>query len=423
MINRFIKDKESFLAFRFIDYRRFIFSKFMLTLALQIQFVVISWQVYQLTHDFLALGLLGLFEAIPAVTLALFGGYISDRNDRQKIVFIIMMMQMLCSTALVFISYHYTSNPGEVETVFPYYVIMFFVGLLRGFYSPAQFPLMTQLVPREAYANSSAWNSTFWHIAVVVGSSIGGLLLAFFGANVVYIIVVFCLLLGVVQIYRIPPQPPQSVKQGESVKDSITQGLSFVFKNQMIFGAMLLDLIAVLFGGATAMLPVFASEVLHVGETGFGILRAAPFVGSVVMALYMTRYPPLKNSGKKLLACVAGFSLCMIFFALSKNFYLSFAILVLSGAFDNVSVVIRSMIVQFFTPDEMRGRVSSVSTMFISSSNEIGAFESGFAAKLIGLVPSVVIGGGVAILSVGGAFAWLPELRKLDLQKEMKSER
>lgn len=419
MINRFIKDKESFLAFRYIDYRRFIFSKFMLTLALQIQFVVISWQVYQLTHDFLALGLLGLFEAIPAVTLALFGGYISDRNDRQKIVFIVMMMQMLCSVALVFISYHYTSNPNEVVTVFPYYVIMFFVGLLRGFYSPAQFPLMTQLVPREAYANSSAWNSTFWHIAVVVGSSIGGLLLAFFGANVVYIIVVLCLLLGVIQIYRIPPQPPQAVKQGESVKDSIKQGLSFVFNNQMIFGAMLLDLIAVLFGGATAMLPVFASEVLHVGETGFGILRAAPFVGSVAMALYMTKHPPLKNSGKKLLACVAGFSLCMIFFALSKNFYLSFAILVLSGAFDNVSVVIRSMIVQFFTPDEMRGRVSSVSTMFISSSNEIGAFESGFAAKLLGLVPSVVIGGSVAILSVGGAFAWLPKLRRLDLQDVM----
>ena len=416
MINRFIKDKESFLAFRYIDYRRFIFSKFMLTLALQIQFVVISWQVYQLTHDFLALGLLGLFEAIPAVTLALFGGYISDRNDRQKIVFIVMMMQMLCSVALVFISYHYTSNPNEVVTVFPYYVIMFFVGLLRGFYSPAQFPLMTQLVPREAYANSSAWNSTFWHIAVVVGSSIGGLLLAFFGANVVYIIVVLCLLLGVIQIYRIPPQPPQAVKQGESVKDSIKQGLSFVFNNQMIFGAMLLDLIAVLFGGATAMLPVFASEVLHVGETGFGILRAAP---SVAMALYMTKHPPLKNSGKKLLACVAGFSLCMIFFALSKNFYLSFAILVLSGAFDNVSVVIRSMIVQFFTPDEMRGRVSSVSTMFISSSNEIGAFESGFAAKLLGLVPSVVIGGSVAILSVGGAFAWLPKLRRLDLQDMM----
>jgi len=419
MINRFIKGKESFLAFRYLDYRRFIFSKFMLTLALQIQFVVISWQVYQLTHDYLSLGLLGLSEAIPAVSLALYGGYISDRNDRRKIVLTVMLLQFVCSIALVFISLHYTSNPGIVVTVFPYYVIMFFVGLLRGFYSPAQFPLMTQLVPREAYANSSAWNSTFWHIAVVVGSSIGGLLLAFLGANMVYILVVSIVLIGVIQVYRIPPQPPQPVKAGESMRDSIKQGLSFVFNNQMIFGAMLLDLIAVLFGGATAMLPVFASEVLHVGETGFGVLRAAPFVGSVFMALYMTKHPPLKNSGKILLACVTGFSLCMISFALSKNFYLSFAILVLSGAFDNVSVIIRSMIIQFFTPDEMRGRVSSVSTMFISSSNEIGAFESGFAAKLLGLVQSVVLGGGVAILSVAGAYAWLPKLRKLDLEKEM----
>jgi len=420
MINRFIEGKESFLAFRYLDYRRFIFSKFMLTLALQIQFVVISWQVYQLTHDYLSLGLLGLSEAIPAVSLALYGGYISDRNDRRKIVLLVMLLQFVCSIALVFISLHYTKNPGEVVTVFPYYVIMFFVGLLRGFYSPAQFPLMTQLVPREAYANSSAWNSTFWHIAVVVGSSIGGLLLAFLGANMVYIIVVSILLIGVIQVYRIPPQPPQPVKAGESMTDSIKQGLSFVFNNQMIFGAMLLDLIAVLFGGATAMLPVFASEVLHVGETGFGVLRAAPFVGSVFMALYMTQHPPLKNAGKKLLACVTGFALCMIFFALSKNFYLSFAILVLSGAFDNVSVIIRSMIIQYFTPDEMRGRVSSVSTMFISSSNEIGAFESGFAAKLLGLVQSVVLGGGVAILSVAGAYAWLPKLRKLDLEKEMR---
>jgi len=198
VITSFIKVKESFLAFRYLDYRRFIFSKFMLTLALQIQFVVISWQVYQLTHDYLSLGLLGLSEAIPAVSLALYGGYISDRNDRRKIVLLVMLLQFVCSIALVFISLHYTKNPGGVVTVFPYYVIMFFVGLLRGFYSPAQFPLMTQLVPREAYANSSAWNSTFWHIAVVVGSSIGGLLLAFLGANMVYILVVSILLIGVI---------------------------------------------------------------------------------------------------------------------------------------------------------------------------------------------------------------------------------
>ncbi len=417
MFDKLIDRNPSFLAFRFLDYRRFIFSKFMLTLALQIQFVVLSWQVYQLTKDYLSLGLLGLAEAIPAVTLALYGGHIADRYDRRKIVVIVMALQTICSIALLLISIHIGNASPGTYTALPFYIIMFFVGLLRGFYSPAQFPLMTQIVPREAYANSSAWNSTFWHIAVVAGSSGGGLMLAFMGKNTTYGFVVVCLIIGLVQMFRISPQPVQGKISTESVSKSISQGVKFVFGNQMIFGAMLLDLIAVLFGGATAMLPVFASEVLHVGEKGFGFLRAAPFVGSVLMALYMTKNPPLKNAGKKLFICVSGFSLCMILFALSKNFYLSLLILAISGAFDNVSVVIRSTIIQFFTPDDMRGRVSSVSTMFISSSNEIGAFESGFAAKLVGLIPSVIYGGSIALASVGGAIIGLPKLRKLELDK------
>ncbi len=388
----------------------------MLTLALQIQFVVLSWQVYQLTHDYLALGLLGLSEAIPAVGLALYGGYVADRNDRRKIIIVVMAAQLICSAILMAISIYYEKHASFKMSAFPFYAIMFGVGLLRGFYSPAQMPLMTQVVPREAYANSSAWNSTFWHIAVVVGSAGGGLLLGFFGKFFTYSIVIILLLIGLLQIIRISPQPLRTVLREEGMLVSIRQGLKFVFSSQLIFGAMLLDLIAVLFGGATAMIPVFASEILHVGEQGFGFLRAAPFVGSVVMALYMTKHPPLKNTGKKLLICVACFSLCMIFFALSTNFYLSLIILAISGGFDNVSVVIRSTILQFYTPDEMRGRVASVSTMFISSSNEIGAFESGFAAKLLGLIPSVVIGGGIALASVGATMLAMPKLRKLELK-------
>ncbi len=416
MLSNYFKNEASFHAFRFIDFRRFIFSKFMLTLALQIQFVVLSWQVYQLTHDYLALGLLGLSEAIPAVGLALYGGYVADRNDRRKIIIVVMAAQLICSAILMTISIYYEKNAHLHLTAFPFYAIMFGVGFLRGFYSPAQMPLMTQVVPREAYANSSAWNSTFWHIAVVVGSAGGGLLLGFFGKFVTYGIVLFLLLIGLIQIIRISPQPLRKVLREEGMFVSIQQGLKFVFNNQVIFGAMLLDLIAVLFGGATAMIPVFASEILNVGEQGFGFLRAAPFVGSVVMALYMTKHPPLKNAGRKLLICVACFSLCMICFALSKNFYLSLTILAISGGFDNVSVVIRSTILQFYTPDEMRGRVASVSTMFISSSNEIGAFESGFAAKILGLIPSVVIGGGLALVSVGAAAIGMPKLRKLELK-------
>lgn len=388
----------------------------MLTLALQIQFVVLSWQVFQLTHDYLSLGLLGLAEAIPAVGLALFGGYVADRYDRRKIIIIVMAAQFLCSATLMFTSIYYEKHSTGTISAFPFYGIMFCVGLLRGFYSPAQMPLMTQVVPREAYANSSAWNSTFWHVAVVLGSAGGGLLLGFFGKFVTYSIVIAVLLIGLIQMIRISPQPLRIVLREEGMLVSIRQGIRFVFGNQMIFGAMLLDLIAVLFGGATALLPVFASDVLHVGEKGFGFLRAAPFVGSVIIALYMTKHPPLKNAGRKLLLCVACFSLCMIFFALSRDFYLSLIILAVSGVFDNVSVVIRSTILQFYTPDEMRGRVASVSTMFISSSNEIGAFESGFAAKLLGLIPSVIIGGGIALASVGTTMIWLPKLRKLELK-------
>lgn len=415
MLSKYFENEASFQAFRYVDFRRFIFSKFMLTLALQIQFVVLSWQVFQITHDYLSLGLLGLAEAIPAVGLALYGGYIADRKDRRKIVIIVMAAQFILGIVLMTVSLYYERHP-ELKSVLPFYAIMFFVGFLRGFYSPAQMPLMTQVVPREAYANSSAWNSTFWHIAVVLGSAGGGLLLGFFGKFVTYATVIIILLIGLIQIIRISRQPLKIVLREEGMLVSIKQGLRFVFGKQVIFGAMLLDLIAVLFGGATALLPVFASEVLEVGEKGFGFLRAAPFIGSVVMALYMTRHPPLKNAGKKLIFCVASFSVCMILFALSKDFYLSFIILAVSGGFDNVSVVIRSMIIQFYTPDEMRGRVSSVSTMFISSSNEIGAFESGFAAKLLGLVPSVVIGGGIALASVGATMAWLPKLRSLQIK-------
>ena len=416
MANDFFHQRDSFLAFRLPDFRKLLASKFLLTLGLQIQFVVLSWQVYEITKDPLSLGLLGLAEAIPAVGLALYGGYVADRNDRRVLLARIGFLQLCVSIGLFLLSRHY-SQGGFAGTAMPLYAVMFLLGLLRGFYSPAQVALVGQIVPREAYANSAAWNSTFWHVAVVVGSSIGGLMLGFLGKQFSYGVVVALMLLSFLQVVRVPRQPYAPATRDETMGASIRSGLRFVFGNQMIFGAMVLDLVAVLFGGATAMLPVFASEVLGVREKGFGFLRAAPFAGSVIMALYMTKHPPLRNAGKKLLWCVAGFSACMIAFALSKSFYLSLAILALSGAFDNVSVVIRATIVQLFTPNDMRGRVSSVSTMFISSSNELGAFESGFAAKLLGLVPSVVIGGSVAMGSVLAAGVWLPKLRKLQLHE------
>jgi MFS family permease len=412
-----ITSRQSFVAFRFIDFRRFIFSKAVLTLAQQMQFIVLSWQVYEITGDPLSLGLIGLAEAIPAVSFALFGGHVADRNDRRKILIAVNSAVIGCTSILLFITLNY-SGTNSLTTALPLYVVMFLIGIARGFYGPAQFSLMTQLIPREAYANSSAWNSTFWHIAVVIGSSAGGILLGFLGKAISYSIVVALEIIALIQVIRIVPKEFEKIGRDEKVMTSIKTGLRFVYTNKVVLGAMSLDLIAVLFGGATAMLPVFAKEVLMVGEKGFGFLRAAPFAGAVLMALLLTRFPPVINAGKKLLWAVAGFALCMIAFALSKNFYLSFFILVLSGVFDNVSVVIRATILQLKTPENMRGRVSAVSTMFISSSNEIGAFESGVAAKLLGLIPSVIFGGGVALLSVVGAAVWIPSLRKLHLKHD-----
>jgi len=404
--------RNSFHAFRYPDFRRFIFSKFMITIAQQIQFVVLSWQVYEITKDPLSLGIIGLAEAVPAVSFSLVGGYVADKRNRKKILLAVMVSLVLCTAWLLYISL----KAETLTSALPFYLVMFIIGCGRGFYSPAQFSLMTQLIPREAYANSSAWNSTFWHIAVVVGSSAGGLMLAWLGKPVTYSLVLAFTLISLVQMIRIHAPKYERIAHSEPALESIRTGLRFVFQNKVILGALSLDLVAVLFGGATAMLPVFASDILHVGEKGFGILRAAPFAGAVIMALYMTKNPPLVNAGKKLLICVSSFALCMIAFALSKDFYLSLFILALSGAFDNVSVVIRSTIIQLYTPENMRGRVSSVSTMFISSSNEIGAFESGFAAKLMGLIPSVIFGGSVALVTTAFAGWKLPSLRKLQLK-------
>jgi MFS family permease len=417
MLQSILRNREAFQVFQYLNFRRFIFSKFLFSLALQIQFVVLSWHVYEITKDPLSLGLIGLAEAIPAVSLAMYGGHVADRNDRRKIMAFVQFCMLICSIVLLGVTLHFNNLPPEQQSAIPFYVIMFFIGVIRAFYSPAQLPLMTQLIPRSAYANSSAWSSTVWHIAVVVGSSAGGLMLGFLGKTFTYSAVIFLIMAAFIQMIRIPRQPIQVSVLNEGVHKSIREGIRFVFKNQAIVGALLLDLIAVLFGGAMAMLPIFASDILMVGEKGYGFLRAAPFAGSVVMALYMTRYPPLKNSGRKLMICVSGFAVCMIVFALSKSFFLSLFILALSGGFDNVSVVIRSTIIQLLTPDEMRGRVSAVSTMFISSSNEIGAFESGFAAKLMGLIPSVIFGGGVALLAVGGTALWMPGLRNLSLDE------
>jgi MFS family permease len=275
---------------------------------------------------------------------------------------------------------------------------------------------MSQLIPRQLYTNASTWNSTMWHIAAITGPALGGLIYGFFGVRIAYLSVLFFLLLALTLLGVVKNRPVPQSAAGETLFQRLSSGLKFVFKNQILLGAMSLDMFAVLFGGAVAMLPIFAAEVLMVGPQGLGFLRAAPMLGAVGMSLVMAHRPPLVHAGKYLMIGVAGFGLSIICFALSKNFYLSMGLLMLSGMFDNISVIIRSTAMQLLTPDEMRGRVASVNAIFIGSSNEIGSFESGVAAKLIGLIPSVIFGGIMTLGIVGFTSKFAPKLRRMNLR-------
>jgi len=396
------------------DYRYFISARLFITLAVQIQAVVVGWQIYDLTHDPLSLGLIGLAEAVPSILVALYAGHIADIVSRKKIIISAECVLLVCSSALLLFTFN-AVNVIENLGVLPIYCVIFLSGIARGFMSPANFSFMPQLVPRELYKNAISWNSTVWQSAAVAGPAIGGLLYGFFGINVAYLADVALVILALFFYAMIESRPvPEQSETGIGVKEKLLAGLKFVFKNQLILSAITLDLFAVLFGGAVALLPIFAAEILKVGPQGLGLLRSAPAVGAVLMALYLTYYPVRHGTGKKMLYSVAGFGLCMIFFAISKSFWLSLFLLALSGMFDSVSVIIRSTLIHTLTPENMKGRVSAVNSIFIGSSNEIGAFESGTAARFFGVVPSVVIGG-FATLVVVSITAWKSKtLRELD---------
>lgn len=411
------KDKATFAVFKHRDYNLFISAKFLITASLYMQAVAIGWQVYALTKDPLALGYSGLAEALPAIAVALFGGHVADRVDRRSIL-LFTTVSLIVGASLLLLS----SLPGVHIPVMALYGIIALTGCARGFYGPANFALMAQIIPRNLYVNSSAWNSTFWHIATVLGSTVGGLVTGFVGLTATYAIVIAQLIAAFALFSGIKKRPVPPAEKAEGMLKSLGVGIGFVLRNKIVLGALLLDMLAVLFGGAVALLPMFADVVLNAGPQGLGVLRAAPGIGAFLMALWLAYKPPVKDAGQRLLLNVAAYSACMIVFALSANFYLSIVILALSGAFDNVSVVIRSTLLQLNTPDEMRGRVSAVNSIFINSSNEIGAFESGVAAKFLGLIPSVVFGGFISIISVLGVGANFKVLRESDLHTETDTE-
>lgn len=404
---------DPFAALRFKEFKFYIAARFFLTTAVNFQAVCVGWQIYEITKDPLSLGLIGLAEAVPYIMIALFAGYVVDHYDRRKILLTAISVLVISSISLFYFSMNVDN--ASVKSVLPIYILIFITGLARGFISPSMFAIMSQLVPKNLFGNSSTWNSTVWQIGAVGGPALGGFIYGFLGVAKAYLLNTFLFILAFLFFSLITAREVIKSDKAEGLRKSLTAGIKFVFSNQLLLSALSLDLFAVFFGGAVALLPMFADQVLMVGPKGLGILRSAPAFGAMLMAIILAYHPLKENAGKKLLYAVALFGICIIGFSLSTNFYLSLLFLALSGAFDNISVVIRTTIVQLQTPDNMRGRVSSVNSIFIGSSNEIGAFESGFAAKLLGLVPSVLFGGTMTMLVTGITARFAPKLRKLNL--------
>lgn len=406
--------KDPYVAMRFPEFRSYIAMRFLFTFAYQIQAVVVGWHIYQLTKDPLSLGLIGLAEAIPSITVTLYGGYIADKSDKKKLLVWIIASMLFCSAILAIV----TTNDvlqviGQTWVILIMYGIIFCVGIARGFYSPTAFALMAQIIPKEHYTNSSTWNSGSWQTASIMGPAVGGLLYAFSGITACFVVIVSFIALALVCIKFFVKNYPATFIPKENIFKSLSEGIRFVFKSKMILGALSLDMFSVFFGGAVALMPIFAHDILKVGAEGLGFMRAAPALGAVVTMFILAKYPPMNKPWRNLLLAVAGFGISIICFGLSRNFYLSLLFLFFEGAFDSVSVIIRSTILQILTPEEMRGRVSAVNGIFINSSNEIGAFESGATARLMGTIPSVLFGGSMTLLIV--FFTYLKTKRLIPL--------
>lgn len=398
-----------YASLRLPGFRRFIVGLFAFTIAIQIQGTVVGWQVYEITHDKLALGLIGLAEAVPFIGAALYAGHVADRHDRRRVALAALALLAACAAALLLLPVLARSAALLVGI----YAVIIASGLCRSFLMPARQALGAELVPRALYANAIAWRSGTWQLAAVLGPAIGGLLYAVGGPTLAYSADVVLTIAGLVAFALVRHRSDLRREHTESVVRSLSTGIRFVWQEQIILGALSLDLFSVLLGGATALLPVFADDILHVGPQGLGLLRAAPAIGAVTMSLAIAWMPPLQRAGRALLRAVAAFGLCMIAFGLSTSFAVSVGVLALSGAVDMVSVFIRSTLIQTRTPTHLLGRVSAVNAIFVGSSNEIGAFESGVTARLFGTVPSVVFGGVATLVVVAVTAVRLPLLRRL----------
>lgn len=407
-------------ALRLREFHYYLTLRFGIIFALNLQSTTIYYWVYHQTQDKLALGLVGLAEVIPAITCSFFSGHFVDLNEKRKMVMICLGGYLV--TGILLLSLALPSLGGSMSQGLMMgllYSLVFVGGVLRSFYSPSMFALFGMIVPRRDYPNGTSWSSMAWHMGAVLGPLVAGFFIAWSGVKMSMAAVVVLLAVLYIPLFLIN-QKPIIKKEREPILASITQGMRFVWKTPALLSALSLDMFSVLFGGAVALLPVYQKEILMVDEMGFGILRASPGAGALI-TLGLLAFLPLKtNPGRKLFYCVGGFAVSIICFGLSTNFYLSCLMLVLSGMFDAVSVVIRGTILQLVTPDDMRGRVSAVNTMFVSSSNELGDFESGVMAHWLGTVRAVVVGGSITLGVV--VFTWFksPQLRNFTFDEHAK---
>ena len=381
----------------------------------QVQGLVVAWQMYALTHDPLALGMVGLAEAAPFIGFALYAGHVADVRDRRRVALTALAVLLVAAAALAVASAVFLrqgrTGPWIRWTI---YAVIVVCGAARSFLLPARNALGADLVPRPLYPSAVAWRTGIWQVAAVSGPALGGILYASVGPTTSYTIAALLMGVSLVAVALIQVPTRTTAARTEPLWASVRAGLSFLFTQPLFMGAITLDLLAVLFGGAVAILPIFAEEILHVGPQGLGALRAAPAVGAVVMSGLLALRPPPRRAGRLFLWAVALFGLSMIAFALSRWFWVSLAILAASGAADMLSVYFRSTLSQVLVPSNMLGRISAVNQIFIGSSNEIGAFESGLAAKLLGTVPSVVLGGLITVAVTAGTAWRVPSLRRLD---------
>jgi len=402
-----------YAAVKLSDFRLLLIGRLFVTIAWQIQGVAVAWQIYARTKDPLFLGLAGLVQIVPKLGIALYAGHVVDVVDRRKVAFLsvcallsTLVLLGICSTLVV----------DRLLLVTAIFSIIALGSIARSFYGPAVFGLTADIVSPELYGNATAWNTAVWQASAVAGPALGGVLYVCFAASLTYLIAAILALCSLFCFLFIKARTSIEKTAVSSVHKNISEGLKFVFSNEIVLGAMALDLFAVLFGGAVAVLPIFTSEIFHLGPRALGLLRAAPSIGALLIASLLTHRPITRNAGAVFLLSVAGFGLCMILFGLSVNFWLSVGLLAAGGALDAISIWIRTTIYQLTTPPNMKGRVAAVNGIFIGSSNEIGEFESGVAAKLMGLVPSVIFGGCMTLLVVLFTMFKAPKLRRLQME-------